>query len=386
VECVTGTILHVADVHLEAPFSSGGLPPVVGTRRRQDLREALKRALALARKERVDAVTIAGDLYDGRCALPETGAFLAGAFAAVAPIPVVIAPGCADAMDGGSSPLLSVYALTRWPDNVTILPPGPLSSVEVAPGLSIWGAAWSAGGPPELPPEAPDDGRRLLLLHAGPDGAHEGGAPLSYGLTADALRAAGFCYALLGGRHAGGAWPQEEPCGCFAGSLEPLAPDEMAGRHGAVLVRIGADGACTAEWQEDARWRYVALSVDLGGCENEDAAARRIEAALKHDRVRTDARAVAAITVTGLPEEGLDLTEVEARVDARAYLTMRVERPFPYDLDQLAQERTVRGLLVRRFRAAPDADAPLDHDLRMKALSLALQALDGKGVRPSEVA
>lgn len=383
---MTGTILHLADVHLEACFSSGGLPPIVGMRRRDGLREALERALALARIQRVDAVTVAGDLYDSRYALPEMGAQLAQAFGALAPIPVVVAPGCSDPYDDGASSTLSVYALTRWPDNVTVLRPGPLVPVEVAPGLTIWGAAWCAEGSPELPRLDAGGGRHLLLLHAGPDAALGEGDALPCGVTAEALRASGFCYALLGGRHVGGLWPQGDPRGCFAGSLEPLGPDEASGRHGAALVCIAANGACSVEWVDVGRWRYVSLAVDLAACDSEDEAARRIATALKHDRVRTDPRAVATITITGLPEEGLDLTEVRARVDARAHVVLRVERPFAYDLEQLAHERTVRGLLVRRFRENLDAERPVDHDLRRDALNLALRALDGKGVRPSEVA
>lgn len=378
---MTGTILHLADVHLGTSFSTGGLPPALGARRRQDLLEALKRALALARTERVDAVTIAGDLYDGRYALPATGAFLAGAFAALAPIPVIVAPGCTDPWGAPDA----LYGLTPWPENVTILP-GALSAVRVSPTVTIWGAAWSADGPPDLAPVAAGDGAHLLLLHLDPtaSGGDASGPPL--GLTPSALRARGFTYALLGGRHVGGAWPPDDPCGCFPGTLEPLAPDEAAGDHGAALVRIAADGACTVTWQGVGRWRYASLTLDLSSCATEDEAARHIEAALKHDRVRSDPRAIATVTITGVPDGGLDLAEVRARVEARAHLTMRVELPFDYDLEGLAQERTVRGLLVRRFRASSDAAPPSDHDLRTSALSLALQALDGKGVRPSEVA
>lgn len=377
---MTRTILHLADVHLETPFVSSGLPPAVGARRRQELCETLKRALSLARKHHVDAVTVAGDLYDGHYALPETGDLLAAAFASLAPIPVIIAPGCADAyaQDDG------VYALTRWPENVTILPPGPPSVVKVTPDLSIWGAAWSPDGLPE-PPEVKGGGMHLLLMHAG-QAASGGGEPALPDVLAPAvLRAAGYTQALLGGRHVGSLWPEDDPYACFPGSLEPLATEEMAGCHGAVLVHVEGEGRCTHEWLPVGRWRYVSAAVDMSDCTTPEEAARRIEAALKHDRVRTDARAIATVSVTGLPEGGLDLAEVRALIDARAHVAIRMERPLPYDLDRLAQEHTVRGLLVRRLRASKGGQRD-DHDLRLSALHLALQALDGKGVRPSEIA
>ncbi|HHX43976.1 MAG TPA: hypothetical protein GX714_08340 [Chloroflexi bacterium] len=385
---MTGTILHLADVHLEAPFCTSGLAPTIGTRRRQELCAAFTRALTLAREQHVDAVTIAGDLYDGRYALPETGTFLADAFAALSPIPVIVAPGCADPYDDETS----LYPLTRWPDNVTILSStNSFTPVAVSPTLTVWGAAWRAEGPPELPQVAvTGDHRHLVLLHVGPaaTGDASSGVP---GVTPAALRAAGFSYALLGGRHAGGAWPEDDPWGCMPGSLEPLAPDEAPGRHGAALLRIAADGACSVDWLEVGCWRYAAVAVDLGACTTADEAVTQIEAALERGGVRADARAMVTVTVTCLPEDGLDLTDVRERVEARAHVTLRVERPFPYDLNQLAQEHTVRGLLVRRFRAASETGAtngaaPTDPALKRDALRLALRALDGKGVRPSEVA
>jgi len=381
-ECVTRTILHMADVHLEASFSSSGLPSAVGARRRQDLRAAFERALSLAHKHGADAVTVAGDLYDGRYALPETGNFLAEALASLSPIRAIIAPGCADPYSDDS-----VYALTRWPANVTILPHGTFSAVRVAPDLTIWGTAWGPEDPGELPRVNASGGERhLLLLHVGQVAGDGSGPALPGGLTRESVRAAGFGFALLGGGHVGEVWPRDHPCGCFPGSLEPLGPEEMTGSHGAVIVQIADDGTCTAEWSPVGRWRYVSLTVDLSACATPDQAARRIEAALKRDRVRTDARAIAAVTITGLPAEGLDLSEVQGLIETRAHLTIRAERPVPYELDRLAQEHTVRGLLVRRLCASHDVGQPLDDDLKRNALILALRALDGKGVRPGEIA
>lgn len=375
---MTGTLLHLADVHLEAPFSSGNLPPALGARRRQDLREALQRALALARKHRVDAVTIAGDLYDGRYALPETGAFLSRAFAALAPIPIIIASGSADPYDEDS-----LYTLTAWPDNVTVLPPGVLSSVAVAPDLHVWGAAWGADATRLFSATgALGGGRHVVLLHAPltvPDRQHP------VGLSPEAVRAAGFEYALLGGRHAGGAWPSADAHGCYAGSLEPLAPDEMAGERGPVLLRFG-DDACVAEWLRVGRWRYVSLEVDATGCVTPAEVARRIEGALRHDRVRTDERAIATVTVYGLPEDGLESEAIRAEIETRAHVVIVPRRPLPYELDRLAKEHTVRGLLVRRLSLAGDAEPACECDVRQDALNLALRALDGKGVRPGEIA
>lgn len=128
-------LLHLSNLHLDAPF------PTLGPERRADLRATLGRILALARERRVDAVTIAGDLYEQDYALPDTAAFLAQQAARLAPIRVFIAPGERDPYTHDS-----LYALTRWPENVTLFSQGQLTAVELGPGITLWGAACPASG------------------------------------------------------------------------------------------------------------------------------------------------------------------------------------------------------------------------------------------------
>ena len=128
-------LLHFSDLHLDASFAADGVSSAVGDWRRSDLRAALARILALARDQRVDAVTIAGDLYDERTAMPDTGDFLAQQFARLGNIPVVIAPGHSDPYTARS-----LYALTRWPSNVHIFA-NELTAVRLAPDIDLWGAS-----------------------------------------------------------------------------------------------------------------------------------------------------------------------------------------------------------------------------------------------------
>src|SRR3954447_23877003 len=129
-------LLHFADLHIDTSFATDGLPATVGTWRRADLRATLGRIMALARERKVDAVTIAGDLYEQDYALPDTAKFLMEQFSRLAPIPVCVAPGkCDPYIDG------SLYALSHWPENVTIFSQSQLVPIELAPNIQLWGAA-----------------------------------------------------------------------------------------------------------------------------------------------------------------------------------------------------------------------------------------------------
>ncbi len=371
-------LLHCADLHLEASFSSEPLPISVTGRRRAGLRSALARVIALARERQVDAVTIAGDLYEQELTALDTAQFLEQQLASLAPIRVFVAPGECDPHVEGS-----LYALTRWPANVTIFPPGRLSAVELAPGIRLWGAAC----PPapgragwEVQPGARGS-TNLLLLHAAWAGPATQGL---YGVDEAALRGAGIRLALLGHEHSGRTWREGDVTCIYPGSPEPLAPGEAGGEHQAVLVAV--EGAtCTPEGIALGQWRYRELGVDISGCSSPEEAAVLVAASLRKAPEPADEHTLCRVTLTGRRRFDLDVAAMQGQVKGPAHVQYEIRLPPAYDLAELAGEPTVRSLLVRRFqdrmaRARGDAE----RSLALGALNLALRALDGRQVRRDE--
>ena len=119
--------MHCADVHLERRFSGATMTAGEADRRRGELRAALERIVDLALQCRVDALTIAGDLYEHEHATDETGAFLAALFRRLAPTPVLVAPGNHDPYVSGS-----LYRRVAWPDNVTVFDTGWAAGAHLA--------------------------------------------------------------------------------------------------------------------------------------------------------------------------------------------------------------------------------------------------------------
>ena len=384
-------ILHCADLHLDASFASGGLPAAVGSWRRADLRATLGRILTLARERQVDAVIIAGDLYEQDYALPDTADFLVQQFAKLAPIRVFIAPGERDPYTNDS-----LYALTRWPENVTIFSHGRLSAAELAPGIHLWGAAC----PPARGHGALDnfhanhDGVNLLLLHAADTEQPGPGDQALFSVDVATVRAAGFDFALLGHQHNGRVWPEDAPCCVYPGSPEPLAPGEADGTHQVVLLTIQEETGSSRKSPVSIRtelipisqWHYLSLRVALTDCSSIDEAVTCIEQPLQIVQGSDDERAVCHVTLTGLPNFDLDVEALAGRVKTKAHVRYETRLSLAYDLEQLAQEQTVRGLLVRRFQARlKNASSDQERHRVLNALNYALQVLDGKQVRPNEI-
>lgn len=374
-------ILHFSDVHLDTSFAVDLVTGSVGSRRRADLRATLGCILALARERRVDAVTIGGDLYEQEYVLPETADFLAQQFSRLAPARVFIAPGEHDSYTNDS-----LYALTSWPENVRIFSQGPLCAEPLAPGLTLWAAA--------CPPPRGDrslkgfqlqgDGTHLLLLHAAEVGQRQPEQG-TYLVDPPAVRDAGFAFALLGHHHEARLWPVNAPNLAYPGSPEPLSSREAQSAHEVLLLAVDG-GACKVERIPISHWRYVSLQVDLTSSPSVSDAPLRVRRAVEA-AVGEDAEHVHCnVTLTGRPDCDLSVTELAGQIESRVPIQYEAQFSFPYDLDRLGQEETVRGLLVRRLqerlRAARSAE---DHHLAQAALLVALRALDGRQVNIDEV-
>lgn len=371
-------ILHFADLHLGTSFAASGLPTAVGTWRRVDLNATLERILTLARERQVDAVTIAGDLYEQEYALPDTTDWLKQQFAQLAPIQVFIAPGEHDPYTPDS-----LYTLTNWPQNVTIFPQGWLSAVELTSGIHLWGAAHPAArNRKRLDNFRVDrDGVNILLLHAVDVAQLQSGQPTTFVVDAATVHAAGFDFALLGHQHTGRLWPEETPCCVYPGSPEPLVLEESSGTHQVVVLTI-EEGACKPELIPISQWRYLSLEVDLTGCKSIKAAAKRIRQSIGAIEDGNNERSICYVGLTGQPNFDLDVEALYDQVKTKAYVHYETRLPLAYDLEQLAQEPTSRGLLVQNFQTRLEkASSDQERRLVLNALNLALQALDGKKVQ-----
>ena len=135
-----------------------------------------------------------------------------------------------------------------------------------------------------------------------------------------------------------------------------------------------------------SQWEYCALVVDLTECESLQDVARHVERSVESVPGGDSKRLVCHVTLRGSPEFDLDLELLREEVTTKAYVRYTARLSLSYDLELLAEEQTVRGMLVRRFLSHRErAYDALERRTMRNALNHALQALDGKQVRPNEV-
>jgi DNA repair exonuclease SbcCD nuclease subunit len=376
---VSFRFLHAADTHIDSPMRGLGkyddAPEAV---LRDAQRRAFENLVALAIRENVAFVLLAGDIYDGDWPDFSTGNFFARQMARLgeAGIPVYLISGNHDAAS-------KITRALTLPSNVKVFAADRPESVEVE-GLpvTIHGQSFAtstvtenlAAGYP-----GPAAGRfNIGLLHTaleGQSGPHARYAPSTVG----ELRDKGYDYWALGHVHKP-AVLEREPWVVYPGNIQGRDAGEL-GPRGCMLVEVDDQNRATAEFHalDVARWEH--LEVDLAGCEDltacVGAVADALRAALDDAEGRLLSVRVTAIGAT--PVHGQLLRETErwrAEVIAQAQMLdaeriwiekTRIRTTPVYDLAELAARDDLLRIVIESIDEAdlealanaPEIDAML---------------------------
>ncbi len=261
--------IHIADVHLDTAFA--GRSDDMRDRLQRASRKAFARCAETAVAEQVDAVLIAGDLFDGSRLSFKTERFLMEHLATLgeAGIQVIYATGNHDPGRGIRA------ADLEWPGNVTVIPNAEPRTVPVT-GRTGERTGYVAGVGHATSLEVEDLSLRLrpragtrlpqaAVLHtqvipATATAVHRPYAPSTIGHLCEA----GFHYWALGHVHLRQALSTSPPV-YYSGNLQGRTPGET-GPKGGLLVDLRNPEAPEVEFREFApiRWEKLEISA-LGG-------------------------------------------------------------------------------------------------------------------------
>ena len=230
------------------------------------MREAFARCVDTAVSERVNAVLIAGDLFDGTNVSFETERFLLKQFQTLAEtgIQVIYATGNHD-------PGRELSAATQdWPDAVQVIRTGNPVLVEVK-GRTGEAVGYVAAAGHTTSHETDDLSRRLrphadtslpqvALLHTQVTAARGSDIHQSYAPSnVDDLRSAGFHYWALGHVHTRQQL-SDSPSIHYCGNLQGRNPRETDAKGG-LLVDLSSPDSPAVEFNEFSRIRWEKLTV-----------------------------------------------------------------------------------------------------------------------------
>ncbi|UDF29987.1 UNVERIFIED_ORG: DNA repair exonuclease [Roseateles sp. XES5] len=292
--------LHTADLHLDSPLASLALRNAdLGDLVRGATRKALERIVDLAIAERVDAVIVAGDLYDGSQTSMATALFLMGQMRRLeaADIRVFLIRGNHDAQS-------QITRELTFPPNVHVFDGRgkPVKAGALANGreVHVHGVSFAnPHAPASLLPtyRAPvPDAVNIGLMHTSLAGAsrHDPYAPV--GLSD--LAAHGFDYWALGHIHQRRVH-LEKPWIVMPGNPQGRDINE-GGPKGVTLATVAEDGTITCAVHPVAVAIFERLAVDLSGIEDWPGMLAAAEDVLAEARgAAGGAHLVARLTLSG---------------------------------------------------------------------------------------
>ena len=343
--------LHTADLHLDSPLRSLALrDPDLAELIADASRSTLRRIVDLALSAQVDAVLIAGDLYDGQQTSMKTARFLAAQLSRLGPagIRVFLIRGNHDAE-------ATITRELTFPDHVHIFGSKPgIELIETATQrIAIHGLSFRNRHAPDslLPHYKPPvrDARNIGLMHTSLNGApgHDPYAPCA---LAD-LQASGFDYWALGHIHKRAEYP---------GKPHIVMPGIPQGRDigesgaGSVTLATLTDDGVTTETRIVAEAGFARVAVDVTGLSDWRELRDRIANALDAARLPVP-HLVARLVLRGETDltarlwRDSDLALAEAQEAARAVGGVWVEK-LSLDLSRTPPKSGALGDLAQLIR------------------------------------
>lgn len=375
--------VHAADIHLDSPLRSLALRnPDLAALIGDATRQALTAIVDLCLDERVDALLLAGDLYDGEQTSMKTARFLADQIRRLheAGIRVFVIRGNHDALSKITKELVFPVTVTVFggrADTIAIDRDGDHFPV------AIHGLSFSQSQAPEslLAKYRPavEGAVNIGILHTSLAGA-AGHDPYSPCSLAD-LRATGFRYWALG--HIHGRSVSEGECTIVMPGMPQGRDINEAGAKSVTLVTIGDDRAIRIEERAIGIAQFERVSVDVTGIDEWREMIGAVGRALERARAAVASRhLVARLRLTGATplawrmRRDADLLKAEAEARAGLVGACWVEK-LEIDCRPMEEGATTSSTPLHELRRLID-DEVLGSDAFRRELGLIAEELKGQ--------
>jgi len=371
--------IHCADIHLDAPFSIFGNENL-SSERRKDLKKTFEFITELVMDKNADFLIIAGDLYEHGYVSRNTIGWINGQFKKLGQKPVIIVPGNHDPYVKNSW-----YRSYNWNDNVHILTTENPEYYDENLNVYFYGIGFDSFHQDNLPVQkAPQvlPGRFNICLFHGTLDMQFAQSPYNP-VTSGYLTGLGFDYYALGHFHS-----RNEALSDIGiinpGSPEPLGFDEE-GEHGVYLVELTREESLKREYTfvKTQQRAYFDMDINIEDVKSHAGLLEKIEDILcMYDSQKNIFR----INLTGRRylDSHIDVNTLRHQLENACFSIQFYDNTRPmYDLDELAKEKNLTGIFVRKMKERMDNADGEEKQLLERALYLGLEALlEGNVVIP----
>jgi len=273
----TFRFIHCSDLHIDSPFKGfSAINPDWAERLRDAPLQSFLNIVDLAVREQVDAVIIAGDVFDGEDKSLQAQFKFRGGLQTLSKhrIPVFIAHGNHDPLNTWSTTL-------EWPEGVTVFPGSGVQSVPVVKDGQTLAYIYGTSFPERdvfdnlaLQFERQQDtGFAVTVLHANVGGHpdHDPYAPCAV----DDLVTRGMDYWALGHIHLREVLRESHPAIVYCGNSQGRHFKE-SGPKGCCLVTLSEGADPNIQFVATDTIRFVEATLDLSSCASMDSVVAEI--------------------------------------------------------------------------------------------------------------
>lgn len=348
-------ILHCADLHFDTQMSN--LP-------KNDLIEVFSNIINLAKKEEVEIMLIAGDVFDNLSVNKQTLRFLELSFRTIENIRVFISPGNHDPYNQKS-----FYKLIDWPENVYIFK-GEMEKVYIKElDVNVYGAGFNSNYVKDsnLKIKAEEDKINIMVLHAE---VVSGTSKNEYNpVTLEDIENSNLDYLALGHRHGfSGIQKQGRTYYAYSGCPQGRGFDEL-GKKGVILGEVYQGGVALG-FRETYKRMYIEKIIDISNFHSYIEIKQKIlNEVSKNNRENN----LYKLILQGEVSEEFIINEdiINNMLNEEFYFVKVIDNTeIKYNYEEIAQSNSIKGVFVKELL---DKLKESENEEEVKAIKLAIK-------------
>lgn len=354
--------VHIADLHLDSPFTQLSEKGNLGEIRRIEQRNALKKVIKYCKENEIEYLFIAGDLYEHDYVKKTSIDYINSLFNEIPNTKIFITPGNHD-------PFLknSLYNNYYFAKNVYVFKDSKLEKYEDEK-INLYGAAFTEFYQNESQLEdfvLPESNKlNILLLHCDLNGSKDKEG-LSYNpILETKIKNLKFDYVALGHIHKTNYEAGKNII--YPGSLISFGFDEL-GNHGMVVGEF-KDKTLTTEFITIDERKFAELEIDVSDFNTKEDIIDEINSK------ELDNNTMYKVVLTGKRKFNIDAKEILDLILEENILKVKDNTELSYDLEKISKENSLRGIFVKNVLKKLERKEISNEDAE-KAIELGLEVM-----------
>lgn len=356
--------VHIADIHLDMPFTTLSSRTGVGELRRIEQREAFKKVIEYIQKNEISYLFIAGDMYEQKYIRESTIQYINNLFKQIPNTRIFITPGNHD-------PYLknSFYHQYPWSENVFIFSE-KIEKIEL-PECDIYGYGFEEydlknNKIKEIKIENPNK-INIFITHGTLEGGYDN---CEYNpLNKKELKMLGMDYIALGHIHKLYYNEEENKNIAYPGSTISLGFDEL-GKHGMIVGELEKEKLELKFIPIDTK-EFVEKEMDITECNDVEELIEKI------NKLELEENKYYKIIFIGKRKFEINIYRILKNILHANIIKIKNETTIYYNIENIAEEINLKGLFIKEIKNKMQ-EKNIKQELLEKALEIGLEAFDKK--------